>query len=202
MGRPQRRRRPDLRRLAPRPAHLPGRGGRRETASARRMCCRGTAGCRPGPTDHGERGKRPARAGPLVAARQGPMPADGRGAWRSPRSSPRAGKPSAWLRRPAGPLTCHLDRVGVPQLARGEASAHAGPGGGAPELGTCTAGGPRASARAAVDDAEQRTDWQRYARGRSVLRPSCGTFRGLQKRQRGHAGRTPAAQDSINLCSP
>src|SRR6516164_4681359 len=31
------------------------------------------------------------------------MPADGRGAWRSPRSSPRAGKPSTWPRRTAGP---------------------------------------------------------------------------------------------------
>src|SRR5215207_8875441 len=31
------------------------------------------------------------------------MPADGRGAWRSPRSSPRAGKPSTWRRRTAGP---------------------------------------------------------------------------------------------------
>ncbi len=61
------------------------------------MGCRGKASCRPGQTDHGERGKRPVRAGLLVAARQGPMPADGRGAWRSPRSSPRAGKPSTWL---------------------------------------------------------------------------------------------------------
>src|SRR5450755_4600638 len=67
------------------------------------MGCRGKANCRPGQTDHGERGKRPARAGLLVAARQGPMPADGRGAWRSPRSSPRAGKPSTWRRRTAGP---------------------------------------------------------------------------------------------------
>jgi len=103
MGRPQQRRRPDLRRLAPRPAHLSGRGGRRETASARRRCCRGTASCRPGQTDHGERGKRPAPAGLLVAAREGPMPADGRWVWRSPRSSPRAGKPSTWPRRTAGP---------------------------------------------------------------------------------------------------
>src|SRR3954463_4969569 len=31
------------------------------------------------------------------------MPADARGAWRSPRSSPRTGKPSAWRRRTAGP---------------------------------------------------------------------------------------------------
>src|SRR6187200_865589 len=103
MGRPWQRCRPDLRRLAPRLAHLSGRGGRRETASTRRMCCRGTANCPPGRTDHGERGKRPVCAGPLVAARQGPMPADGRGAWRSPRSSPRAGRPSTWRRRTAGP---------------------------------------------------------------------------------------------------
>ena len=80
-----------------------GHGGRREAASARRMGCRGKANCRPGQTDHGERGKRPVRAGLLVAARQGPMPADGRWAWRSPRSSPRAGKPSTWRRRTAGP---------------------------------------------------------------------------------------------------
>lgn len=39
------------------------------------MGCRGKANCRPGQTDHGERGKRPRRAGLLVAARQGPMPA-------------------------------------------------------------------------------------------------------------------------------
>src|SRR5437764_12651765 len=68
------------------------------------MRCSGRAGCRPGQTDHGERGKRPARAGLLVAARQGAMSADGRGAWRSPRiRSPRAGKPSTWRRRTAGP---------------------------------------------------------------------------------------------------
>jgi len=103
MGRPQRRCRPDLRRFAPRLAYLPGRGDRRETANAPRRRCRGTASCRPGQTDHGERGKRPACGGPLVAARLGPMPADGRGTWRSPRSSPRAGKPSTWRRRTAGP---------------------------------------------------------------------------------------------------
>ena len=66
------------------------------------MGCRGTASCQPGQTDHGERGKRSARAGLLVAARQGPMPADGRGAWRSPRSSPSPGKPGTWRRRTAG----------------------------------------------------------------------------------------------------
>jgi hypothetical protein len=38
-------------------------GGRRDTASARWMVCRGKADCRPGQTDHGERGKRPMRAG-------------------------------------------------------------------------------------------------------------------------------------------
>ena len=87
-----------------------GRGGRRDAASARRKRCRGTASCRPGQTDHGERGKRPVRVGPLVAARQGPMPADGRGAWRSPRSSPRAGKPSTWRRRTAGAAACDAVR--------------------------------------------------------------------------------------------
>ena len=102
MGRPQQRGRSVSWRLAPRAAIQPGRGGRRETASARRRCCRGKAGCRPGQTDLGERGKRPVRAGLLVAARQGPMPADGRGTWRRPRSSPRAGKPSTWRRRTAG----------------------------------------------------------------------------------------------------
>lgn len=39
------------------------RGGPRETAIARGMACRGKVGCRPGQTDHGERGKRPVRAG-------------------------------------------------------------------------------------------------------------------------------------------
>ena len=48
--------------------HVPLRswgGGRRETAIARRMVCRGKVGCRPGQTDHGERGKRPVRARPV-----------------------------------------------------------------------------------------------------------------------------------------
>lgn len=44
-------------------------GGRRETASARRMVCRGRASCQPGQTDHGERGKRPLRAGPVEAGK-------------------------------------------------------------------------------------------------------------------------------------
>ncbi len=47
-----------------------GRGGRGETASAPRMRCRGRVGCRPARTDHGERGKRPARARLLVTAGQ------------------------------------------------------------------------------------------------------------------------------------
>ena len=38
------------------------------------------------------------------------MPADGRGAWRRPRSSPRAGKPSTWRRRTAGPQSADAVR--------------------------------------------------------------------------------------------
>src|SRR6266542_3003597 len=66
------------------------------------MRCRGRADCRPGRMDHSERGKRPGGAGSLVAARQGPMPADAAAAWRSPRSSPSRGKPGTWRRRTAG----------------------------------------------------------------------------------------------------
>jgi hypothetical protein len=77
----------------------------------------------------------------------------------------------------------HLDRVCVAQLVRGEASAHARPGGGAPQLGTCTAGSPRASAGASVDDAEQWTDRQSDARNEprfkflpaSVVHPDLAT---------------------------
>ncbi len=61
-------------------------------------------------------------------------------------------------------LAGHLDRAGMAHLMRSEASANAGPGGGAPELCTCPARRPRASARAFVDDAEQRTDRQRDSR--------------------------------------
>ena len=103
MGCPQQRCRSVRWRLAPCLALRPGRGGRRETASARRMRCRGTASCRPGQTDLGERGKRPARAGLLVAARQGPMPVDGRGACRRPHSSQSRGELGTWRRRTAGP---------------------------------------------------------------------------------------------------
>ena len=45
-----------------------GVGGRGDAASAPWMRCSGTAGCRPGQTDHGERGKRPVRAGLAVAS--------------------------------------------------------------------------------------------------------------------------------------
>ena len=63
------------------PAHRSGSGGRWEAAIARRMCCRGKADCRPGQTDHGERGKRPARDRPLVAVGQArcPLMRPGRG---------------------------------------------------------------------------------------------------------------------------
>jgi hypothetical protein len=60
-------------------------------------------------------------------------------------------------------LAGHLHRVCAPQLVRREASANAGSGGCAPELGACTAGAPRASAGASIEDAEQRTDRQRDA---------------------------------------
>jgi hypothetical protein len=43
-------------------------GGRGDAAMASWMRCSGTAGCRPGQTDHGERGKRPVRAGLAVAS--------------------------------------------------------------------------------------------------------------------------------------
>ena len=62
------------------------------------------------------------------------------------------------------PFTGHLDRVGVAQLMRREASAHTGSSRGAPRLGTRPTRRPGTTARAAVDDAEQRTDWQRDPR--------------------------------------
>jgi len=49
---------------SPRPGPLDSTGGRRDAAGAPRMGRSGKAGCRPGQTDHGERGKRPVRAGP------------------------------------------------------------------------------------------------------------------------------------------
>src|ERR1035438_5726607 len=46
------------------------------------------------------------------------MPADGRWAWRSPRSSPRTGKASTWRRRTAGPQQEKpFGRSGVNSLA-------------------------------------------------------------------------------------
>ncbi len=91
----------------------PGEAGglaRRDTASARRMGCRVQPAARQ--TDQGERGKRPVRAELLVAARQGPMPADGRGAWRSlrlrdlgncfvPPRSRSGSQPTGWKRSPS-----------------------------------------------------------------------------------------------------
>jgi hypothetical protein len=52
----------------------------------------------------------------------------------------------------------HLDGVGVAKLVRGEAASHSCSGGGAPQLGACRGGRPLASARSAVDDAQQWTD--------------------------------------------
>jgi hypothetical protein len=66
-------------------------------------------------------------------------------------------------------LAGHLDRVGMAQLMRSEASAHAGSSGGPSKLGASSAGGPRAAAGASVDDAEQRTDGQRDPRGEPRL---------------------------------
>ena len=76
----QRRRRVDWR-PAPVPVHRSGPGGRRDAAIALRMRCRGKADCRPGQTDHGERGKRPERDRPLVAVGQArcPLMCAGRG---------------------------------------------------------------------------------------------------------------------------
>src|SRR5918996_2383577 len=54
----------------------------------------------------------------------------------------------------------HLDRVGVAELMWREAAPHSYRGGGASQLGACRGGRPVASARRAVDDAEERTDRQ------------------------------------------
>lgn len=73
MGRGQQRDRRVDWRLAP-GLDVLGPGGQGETASAPRMRCRGKVGCRPGQTDHGERGKRSERDGPLVVAGQARCP--------------------------------------------------------------------------------------------------------------------------------
>ena len=52
----------------------------------------------------------------------------------------------------------HLDGVGVTELVRCEPAPHSCRGGGAAQLGACRGWRPVASARGAVDDAEQRTD--------------------------------------------
>src|ERR671910_3526087 len=57
-------------------------------------------------------------------------------------------------------LTGHLNGVRVPELVRREASPYAGRAGDAPELGAGGGSRPRAPARRAVDDAEQRSDRQ------------------------------------------
>jgi hypothetical protein len=56
------------RRHAPVRVHRCRTGGRRDAAIAPRMRCRGKADCRPGQTDHGERGKRSRGDRSLVAA--------------------------------------------------------------------------------------------------------------------------------------
>ena len=63
----------------------------------------------------------------LVAAWDGPMPADARGAWWSPRSSPMTGKPSTWRRRTAGRQHEELfGRSGVDTLAPLDAKSASG----------------------------------------------------------------------------
>jgi hypothetical protein len=57
-----------------------------------------------------------------------------------------------------------FERVRVTQLVRREASAHPGAGGATPQRGARGRGVPRAPARTAVDDAEQRTDRHLFAR--------------------------------------
>jgi hypothetical protein len=70
------------------PRVLWGVDGREDPAIASRMGCSGIAGCRPGQTDHGERGKHPVRAGG-GGRRQDAMSVDACWVWRSPRSSRR-----------------------------------------------------------------------------------------------------------------
>ena len=52
----------------------------------------------------------------------------------------------------------HLDGVGVSELVRGEASAHAGPGSGPAQIGSRRGVSRVPSARGSGDDAEQRSD--------------------------------------------
>jgi hypothetical protein len=69
-------------------------------------------------------------------------------------------------------LARHLDGMGVPELVRREASPHSCLAGDASELRARGGGGPRPSARGAVDNAEQRSDWELDARlepGRELL---------------------------------
>src|SRR5918996_2772052 len=66
-------------------------------------------------------------------------------------------------------LAQQLERVHVPQLMRREAPAHPGPHGATAKRRACRGGVPCSTARAAVDDAEQRTDRHRLARSQPRL---------------------------------
>jgi hypothetical protein len=66
-------------------------------------------------------------------------------------------------------LVGHLNRVSMSKLVWGKPSAHAGSSGGTPELRARSSAGPRPSARAAVDDAEQRTGREYDPRGQPRL---------------------------------
>src|SRR4051794_33327807 len=65
-----------------------------------------------------------------------------------------------WVTMSGTPLACHLDGVGVAELVRREAPAHASRRGGLAEL--CAGGGcrPGAPAGRSAQDAEQRSDGQ------------------------------------------
>ena len=81
----------------------PRRRPRGKPAAYSWRCCRGTAGHRPGQPGGGERGKRHGVALSALGRRAGPSSADDAMAWRSPRSSPRPGKPATWPRGTARP---------------------------------------------------------------------------------------------------
>ena len=60
-------------------------------------------------------------------------------------------------------FVCHLDGVGVTQLVRGEAAAHAGSGGRSTQVGTRRGVRPVSSAGRSGHDAEQRADRKLHA---------------------------------------
>ena len=165
MGRPQQRRRSNRRRLAPRLANEPGRGGRRDAASARRMRCSGRAGCDPVKRIMVNAGSAPRAPG--CRWRPGkarcPLMGVGRGGVRV--RSPRAGKPSTWRRRTAGPQPeTPFGRSGVNTPAPLPASSwrRSGYWDGRP---SCTAGQQRtrtsASAICSTSSATPRPFWSR-----------------------------------------